>query len=97
MDEALMAAAELIEDHWIRGLGADGKGNYCMLGAIGSITERMAWNDLLDRVVAVLPPCEHPGVSKFTRSVRIAHYNDHHCDGGVEAAKILREAAEVEL
>lgn len=27
----------------------------------------------------------------------VYHYNDEHCDGGVGAAKLLREAAEVEL
>lgn len=27
---------------------------------------------------------------------RVMHYNDFHCSGGVDAAKILREAAEIE-
>lgn len=54
----------------------------------------------LDRTASVLP--EPEGCCKLSevaasRDRRIWHYNDNHCTGGVEAAKILREAAEVEL
>lgn len=54
----------------------------------------------LRRVIAVLPRegdcCDHRDVLR-SPGERVYHWNDEHCDGGVKAAKVLREAAEVEL
>jgi hypothetical protein len=107
MDEALMAAAELIEDHWVRGQGADGKGNYCTLGAFGMVlsngsysegTRGWEWERGMVKLRAVIPECdcdEQMCPQKYLAAV--PHWNDRHCTSGVEAAKLLREAAEVEL
>ena len=110
MDDVCLKAAELIENNFTTGAFIDNDGRMCMLGALqrasGLIDARvcgwgiycgLANNDYrpaCDRLKSVIPSCSCEG-GWFDIDV-VVHYNDYHCDGGVEAAKLLREAAEVE-
>jgi hypothetical protein len=112
MDEKLIEAAELIENKFGRGKFEDRiTGDLCMMGAVrkaywGSglrthVDPQTAYKydrpllTSLERLRRVMPPCGDE-CDNFSQGT-IGHYNDMHCDGGVTAAKLLREAAEVEL
>ena len=48
----------------------------------------------LAKVVPTFEDCRD--CARLERNALIYHFNDTHCDGGVMAAKLLREAAEVQ-
>ena len=104
MDELLLKSAEIIENNFTKGMFFDSAGNYCMLGALDAASSSVQlhkkdWFDARDRLAIVV----RKELEKFTTYIPIGVsnpivlYNDNYCSGGVEAAKIFREAAEVEL
>lgn len=50
----------------------------------------------MKRLISVMPKVAGCCHLQANGPDRVWHYNDLHCDGGVTASKLLREAAEVE-
>jgi hypothetical protein len=92
LDGAIMNVYGWSYDHGGRLMGGDYKRSIARVARVlplcdphSKIRECAILGKIGDRLVGGLP------------SALVHHYNDHHCHGGIEAAKILREAAEVEL
>jgi hypothetical protein len=89
MNEALMKAAEYIDEHgWTIGNYWDLDGRVCLVGALRRVTmddgsQYAPAYCLLERFLCLVKNCPD-----------ILTYNDQCINDGAEASKILREAAE---
>jgi hypothetical protein len=92
MDEALMGAAEYIDEYgWIRGHLSDADGRVCLLGAIQISNGIGYWDTNTNRAAIHLDGFLN---RRLHGHMSIPYYNDYVCKDGAEASKLLREAAE---
>lgn len=98
--DVLDKAADLIDPakggRWIRGAIDDGRGGYCMLGAL-SAGARLRGVRLIGPTYARADETVWSLICDLDGDVRgIGEWNDEHCLDGHEAANVLRKAAEIE-